>query len=205
MTRKLSFLFLSAFFIILFIKLGFWQYYRGLEKRQIIDDAQHSKVLLSGYFDYEHQFFVENQFHNHQVGYHVLTPFIIGKDQAMLVNRGWIKNADQLIQNIKDETYIKIQGIVRKPSYTLILGENFRNNDWPIKIQRIELKKLAEKLNYKINTDSYILMTNPKNMAFTTDWKLINMPPEKHFAYSVQWFSLALVSLIGTVFFLKKL
>lgn len=90
---------IAALFILLFLKLSFWQLSRSEEKfaimskinqinkntkpelitstDQINKSSEYSYVSINGYWDYAQTIYLSNKFYNHKPGYHVITPFII--------------------------------------------------------------------------------------------------------------------------------
>ena len=87
---------LTLILLTLFVGLGRWQWQRG-EAKQALWDAyarndsppalqaridfdtvpRYQRVALSGRFDSDHQFLLDNRSHAGQPGYEVLTPFVL--------------------------------------------------------------------------------------------------------------------------------
>ena len=106
---------------VLLISLGFWQMGRADEKRIFLqkqaqsaeqdivklellieldlEKIRYRKVNVTGHFDQDHQFLIDNQIVNGRAGYFVMTPFKIdNSNTAVLVNRGWVElNKDRRI------------------------------------------------------------------------------------------------------------
>jgi surfeit locus 1 family protein len=102
--------------ILLFIKLGLWQYHKAQQKQAIHlaydqanidqalqfplgiidsklvnDDLKYKKVSVQGVYEDKYQILLDNQVEGDRVGYHVITPLKIDKtSEYVLVNRGWI-------------------------------------------------------------------------------------------------------------------
>lgn len=98
------------------IKLGFWQLHRHEHKvalntvisdslaakpvpvetvttpgRQIRDDDLYRRVTAQGRFDTAHEEVVRRRTNaDGEVGYHVLTPFVLTDGRVLMVNRGWV-------------------------------------------------------------------------------------------------------------------
>lgn len=213
---------LSLFFISLFIKLSIWQFERAKIKEQIIEKISHknnikdissinnlsnlsnleeySIVKLEGLFDYTKTIFLANQYHNHQVGFHVLTPFILNNKlkSIILVNRGWIRS-DQLLSDYNKSDIINITGILRNSNKNqYIIGENVskfssKNYNDVYQIQKIDLGDTKLRLLFQQHLGhQYLQLTEPKSFGYNTNWQLVNIPPEKHKAYAIQWLLLAI-------------
>lgn len=225
--KKFLFSLISIFFIILFIKLGFWQLNRSQEKKFLITKLNNldnfsitkinnldnlkqtnylEKISLIGYFDFEHQILLDNQFYNHQLGFNILTPFI-SDNKAILINRGW-QPRDYHSKTIKNDlnNKITITAIVNKPRYHFIAGKNILNNNFPLKIQRINIQDLQPffDTNYQLNTKFYLNLLSPNNFTFYKNWNLIPISSEKHFGYAIQWFLLSFVTAIAYLIFIWR-
>src|SRR5690349_7756882 len=92
----------------LFVVLGRWQWHRGEAKQAVwaeygrnaasvplasrgldqVDRFAH--IELSGTFEPDHQFLLDNISHAGQPGYEVLTSFALNDGRRVLVNRGWV-------------------------------------------------------------------------------------------------------------------
>jgi surfeit locus 1 family protein len=107
--------------ILLFIKLGLWQYHKAQQRQSILiaynqakvdgalkfpinsanghvpnaDDWKYKKVTVTGVYETKYQFLLDNQVEGDRVGYHVITPLKIDQStEYVLVNRGWILGKD---------------------------------------------------------------------------------------------------------------
>lgn len=219
----LSFL-IAILIVILLLTLACWQLHRADYKKQLLEQFQHREInpLLTldelptqlnavlyrrlevrGHFDPAHQFLIMNQFWNHQLGYHVITPFIVDdQTKVLLIHRGWIpqKNSGDIPQIPTSQETITLTGIIDiPPSKRFILGENFLDtNSWPMLIQKIDFAKISGLLNNPVYSFILRMETNSEN-AFKTDWQPVVMPPSRHIAYALQWLGLAIVFIIGFI------
>lgn len=209
----------SLLAIALCVRLGFWQLSRVTEKQQMLNaaalqqqkdftpwplstesPAQYQKLQFQGHY-LPMQFFLDNQHHDHQLGYHILSPFQIeGSDKLVLVDRGWVvagHGRNELPKVTSPANARQIKGVAYYPGKgAFLLGENLevrsRNR---IIIERIEIKKISEILQKKVVP--FIIRLDPKQAdGFVRQWPLVSMPPERHKAYAVQWFGIASVILI---------
>ncbi|NOQ13367.1 MAG: SURF1 family protein [Methyloprofundus sp.] len=230
---KISLLPLLIFICLLalLLRLGFWQLSRAEEKRDFLANQQekmqretlpiakllagnqelrYRRVLLEGHYDVEHQFLLDNQFHNGKVGYFVLTPFILAADgQVVMVNRGWVvMNKDR--NKLPDIDFKPVQGmqtiagiINYFPQVGLILeGADEPGNGWPSVVQLINPLKIKQKLQQPI-LDFQVQLSTEQPSGYVREWKInTRMPPEKHVAYAFQWFALA-VTLTFLAFWLS--
>jgi surfeit locus 1 family protein len=204
----------------LLISLGNWQLKRAEQKRQQLHQRQaalqlpainindieqprlevleNRRVNVRGRWDLKHQLLIDNQMHQGQVGYWVMTPLIItGRQQAVLVNRGWIAmNRDRRI--LPDVSSLPtgdvlVNGRVNHfPQVAYALeGADIPTDGWPAVVQLINPEILAKKLGYPL-LDFQIEMEADEEHGLVRDWKISQkMPAEKHEAYAMQWFGLA--------------
>lgn len=171
---------------------------------------EYRKVSVSGKYDDAHQFLIDNQVKNGKVGYFVMTPFFIsGQDRAVLVNRGWIgmaKNRQELPDLRIGERNSTITGRVNHfPSVGLVLeGADVPSDTWPATVQVVDQRILAERLGYAL-LDFQIELDPTQKDGYSRVWQAVSiMPPEKHIAYAVQWFALALTLTVLFLWFSFK-
>ena len=216
---KLSLLALLLF--CLFIALGVWQLNRAQQKQALLNAfAQHAqlpphsiqslnhlndqrfyRVLLKGNFDNAHTFLLDNKTFHQQVGYEVYTPFkAAGIEKAILVDRGFIPLGSnrQILPTVPAVLGERtIVGLLNLPPTYFALGSINENAAirWPLRIGYIVLPELEKLLPYSLATD--VLNLDPKDpAAFSIEWQIVIMGPERHQAYAVQWFAFALTLLI---------
>ncbi len=220
--------FLTAIFvcvIALFYSLGVWQLERADEKKRLagqitqrlsqqtlvldqvnIDQLKHSDVAyrlveLTGQFETQDQFFVDNKKHNGRAGYHVITPFkIYNSQQRILVNRGWVDSGGnrQILPDVL--THMETVTLTGRLSSPVIA--HFR----PGISQPAESLGgiwLYIDLNYFASLSGtsvvpYILLLNKDNQyGFVRDWPKFKANTEMHTGYAIQWFAFALFSLLA--------
>lgn len=200
--------------------LGFWQLDRAEQKRQLllqqqagmtgealdmnrietvdVDAVKYRPVKMVGHYDAEHQFLIDNQISEGKSGYWVLTPFIIdGGQKAILVNRGWIalgEDRSRLPELPVANEHRHVSGRLNSfPSVGLKLrGAEIPAAGWPSVVQLVDSRLLSEKLGYALH-DFQIELDAGLADGYKRQWKIaVPIPPEKHLAYAVQWFGLAL-------------
>lgn len=205
--------------------LGFWQLDRAELKQEqldkfkaqtalpavqlkvsdfgIIDAAAsaHRKYSVTGQYDSEHSFLLDNRVHKSQIGYYVITPFKVdASNKVVLVNRGWIKGKryrSDLPEFETTKAKISLKGLGYTPSKNFFAIENVKidTQSYPIVIQNIDFMGIQQALT----TDVYpfTLRLDPDDKTgFVRDWKVITSSPEKSQSYAAQWFTMALVVII---------
>ena len=206
----------------LLISLGIWQLHRASDKRQLetqferrhqamltlqdianttaLRDIAYRSIQVTGHYDNAHQLLIDNKIMNHRVGYEVLTPFIPYKsNKIIMVNRGWIPSTGQRdrlppIKSSRGKQTIK--GLIKlTPKKAFLVGKNVNFKSWPALVQAIDKKQLF--MLYHKPLYPFIILLSPQSPnGFVRKWRPIVITPEKHVAYAVQWFALALTLVI---------
>lgn len=219
---RCSLIALGSYWLLLALlcSLGFWQLSRGEQKKLLIEQQQvaataealdlnpqtmvdkeafrYRRVMLSGHYDQTHQVLIDNQILDGKPGYLVLTPFLPDNGTpAVLVNRGWVGLGASrgILPNLDVNTPVRqIQGRINhfpEPGIRLKGGE-IPGDTWPVRVQVIDSQLLADKLAYAL-ADYQIELDPAQSEGYQRRWKTaVAIPPEKHRAYAVQWFGLAL-------------
>lgn len=212
---------LSLVFFCLFISLGCWQLSRAEQKKILLDsfaertrkqplstleliqtkDPRFYRARLEGRFDNEHTLLLDNKTFRGQIGYEVYTPFnAIGLNLPILVDRGFIpigQTRKQLPAIASIQGSVTLSGMLNLPPTYVSWGKIHESTqiNWPLRVQFINLPELSSLLGHPLY--SQILNITPNDpAAYSVEWKVVIMGPEKHRAYAVQWFALALTLLI---------
>lgn len=225
---------LTLLAIALMIKLGFWQIDRGNEKQQIIDrnlqadirgvaqlselngneiaDARDQQIQFVGKVLPRPIILIENQIHNGQVGYHVISMVHVERlNQVVPVNFGWVpaeqaRTVDPVFE-LPIDTLETFEGSVHIPEAPFLLHEQLpaeQPSEGLVRLQYPELDVLETYLQAESNLEEmspYMVRLSPQeSSSWVREWPVVVMPPHKHYAYAVQWFGLALAALIIFLF-----
>ena len=202
------------------VSLGFWQLSRADEKRLIKElysqnqsapeasieeleenkNMQYRKIKLSGMLSGDKRIFLDNKVRLSRPGYEVfeeLTPE--GIDISVLINRGWVPASldRSVLPEVKDiEGMVTLKGsLYRRLAGGLQLDDRIEVPfDWPVRVGWITAKRAQ--VFYQRPFYSYQLRLDRGSLgALETGWPVVSINPEKHVAYSVQWFlmSVALI------------
>lgn len=217
-------------FVPLMTGLGFWQLQRAGEKEALASSFElrqarppvavqelwdipgpeqaYLPVQLRGSFRGEY-FLLDNRTHQGRFGYQVLAVMTLeGDTGTVLVNRGWIAG-DPARLTAPDVPVVTgpvaVTGHVYvAPGAPYLLQEQQLQPGWPKLIQAVEMDKLSPPLQELAGTRvfPYVVRINAAAPgALTVDWQVINVSPQKHQGYAVQWFSMAAV--LGVFYFLR--
>lgn len=207
------------------VRLGFWQISR-LHQRQArnalvrsrLDSAEvdvtalpsdstarFRRVRVTGTPDYGHQLIWAARIHNGSPGVNFLTPYrVAGRDSAILVDRGWIYSPDGA--TVQDEarwrdTATTLTGFVEL--YPDAKGATFASR--PSVVSHLSYDVVAKSMPYPI-AHRYVAMIGDSVMAPDRIARLTLPPLDEgpHFSYAIQWFSFALVALIGAGYVVSR-
>lgn len=207
------------------IWLGFWQLDREAEKRdlqQLYEQRQRSmplaisevnwadtgigwsRIRAEGYYDTTHHFLLDNRIQSGQVGYEVLTPLQTDYG-VLLINRGWVAAGPrrELLPSIDTpEGKVEIVATVYIPDGELMMfgEESLSGEQWPKRVQQVNLEQMSAA--YQGQFIPARLRLSPDSAgALSIDWQTVNMQPEVHRGYAIQWFLMAFALIILFLFF----
>ncbi len=212
---------LAFILIAFFTYLGCWQLSRAHDKQALLDsyalrtthtpfsahnlsaiqDWRFYRIQLSGTFDNDHTFLLDNKTYERRVGYEVYTPMHVnGFDTAILIDRGFVplgvsRNDLPKIRAITGK--VTLTAMLNFPPLYLSLGKivDHTHLKWPLRVEYINLAELSNLLNYQLFP--YVALMQPSDArAYPLSWQVVIMSPERHLGYAVQWFALALTLLI---------
>jgi cytochrome oxidase assembly protein ShyY1 len=202
------------------VGLGLWQLQRADEKTAIVAQWQQRSELppaplqglattdshelaylpveLSGRFLSGQYFLLDNRIYRGVFGYEVLAIMQLDRGGSVLVNRGWIAGDSSRLslpvvppasgpRSLTGHVYVP-------PGTPYLLADLALEAGWPKRIQAIEMDKLGAALEGVAQGAlfPYSVRIDPnQNAALTVDWQLLNVSPEKHTGYAVQWFAMA--------------
>ena len=202
------------------ISLGLWQTHRaefkeGLQQRfaersqtELVDLSELSKLghdvadyplSTRGVVDNTHVILLDNQVHDMHAGFDVLDILTTNNSEHILIDRGWLPLVNNNRTPLPDITpisgEISVHGriYVPNPRQFILQEDNLSNVSWPLIIQKIEFEKLSRVTGTEL--EPFVIRLTPETgQPLIRDWQSNAMPPEKHRAYALQWFLMALVA-----------
>ena len=205
------------------IGLGLWQLERAAWKQELVDahaastqlapvdpgwllasgePAAFRPVRLRGQYDLAHQLLLDNRTYRGHAGYHVLTPLRIADGESVvLVNRGWVPTG--LDRAVLPELPGPAGPVVIEAVTSLLPEKLFRlgdveerNEGWPKVVQQRDLAQFEQLLGTGL-LPVILLLDASNDHGFVREWQPVyGVTPDKHRAYAMQWFTLALVLLL---------
>lgn len=205
----------SGLFFPLLLSLGFWQVDRADQKEGILDAFDHQKnkkhtalnvhaaellvdyqsVELSGAYVSERYWLLEGRTQKSVPGYHVLMPFVLSDNNVVIVDRGWLPaNPDRSILPKFDtpRLTLNIMGSIQPVSDIAFVDETENTLVvWPHRILEVDIEIMSSQFGSALFS-KVIRLDETEPSAFSIINRPVNMTPQKHIGYAVQWFSLAL-------------
>lgn len=210
------------------LRLGFWQLDREAEKLHLQtlyaerqaeqsvpleqldadEDLQYRQIVVTGEYDNEHIFLLDNKIYQGQVGYEVIEPFVTSSTLVVFVNRGWIaQGRDRADLPEVDAINGKVQlrgSVYVPPGEQLTLGDIQPNANWPKVIQSLDVPQLA---GFSTGAENPRIFPYSIRLNETTpgvlmrNWTPVSTRAEKHRAYAVQWFAMAVALVLLYVYY----
>lgn len=197
------------------IALGFWQLDRAEEKRQlnllfekkqhspalplqslvVNDDLRYQPVIVSGHFVPEKNYLLDNKMYKGRVGYELISVFQPQQsDSWLLINRGWIAGdpSRQKLPKIAPLTStLQLKGEVYVPLGEMMVLAETEESGWPRVIQQVDMARISEQLQHAVFPYTIRLDEGQPGVK-QRNWPVVNIQPEKHTGYAVQWFAMAI-------------
>jgi cytochrome oxidase assembly protein ShyY1 len=208
-----------------FCALGVWQLDRAAYKQTVLARFDHAAaapleplaqalsdpapndyphVEVRGHFDGGQVYFLDNQMRAGRLGVMVFVPFVPdGPGHALLVNLGFLAKMGPDSTTLPDVPPIPVgevslTGIYAPPPLPgLKLGGNplVRQKAWPKLVTWIDTREIGADLHRRVYPHVLLLDPDP-NSAYLRHWTANVMPPARHRAYALQWFSFALAAIV---------
>jgi surfeit locus 1 family protein len=203
------------------ISLGQWQLRRADEKRALMAEAKlgrtqtinltaanaaqlhrYQHVNVTGGFDSAHQVLLDNMPSSHgEPGYRVLTPLKLLDGSMVLVDRGWVAmgvNRKQRPQVAVDGAARELSGMIDElPRPGVRAGDaGIQPGVWPQVLNYPRLPELQQLYGTGLQS-RIVLLDAAAADGFERIWQIdLGFSPERHIAYAVQWFGMAMTVLI---------
>ena len=155
------------------------------------------RARAPGQFDAEHSVLLDNRMRDGKAGVELLQPF---HDQVsglwLLINRGWLPWPDRRTPPAftTPATPVNLDAWVYvAPGETFQLHADPATVQWPRLLTALHPGALWTELDR--TGFAYELRAEAGPGTYETNWPIVAMGPEKHFAYAAQWFAMSLALL----------
>lgn len=181
----------------------------SLQQALQLEQPDQTRVTVAGQSVKDVHLVVDNQKHEGRLGYEIYALWQIepnGSEQLpkyVLVSRGWLPRQDfyQKVPDIPKFTDNELSGqLYFSKGSNRVVAQNAQwekfEDAWLI--GQFDLETIAEKAGeIGYHTAPFVVRQQADpNSPFVRQWELVASPPEKHIAYAIQWFGMALVLII---------
>ncbi|MFZ0546204.1 MAG: SURF1 family protein [Candidatus Promineifilaceae bacterium] len=168
------------------------------------EDLTDRQAVVSGQFDYSNQIILNTQNYGGRPGVHLVTPLLIdGKDEAVLVDRGWIPSDEFEKGELErfDETAEQpVEGVLQL-SQTLNGNRETAAEPGQKEWYRIDIEAIKSVFPYKL-LPVYMLESPEEEVDTTLPIRQeieLDLTDGPHLGYAIQWFLFAIILVIGYV------
>lgn len=201
----------GAIVVAMLASLGLWQTTRGLNKRAGLEayNAEggferyyedmavrpFQQLRVSGRYDPDRQVLIDNMIVDGRNGHYVITPFDLGDDELLLVNRGWIEKDERRAIAAKIDLAsreLTVHGrVAQLPRAGMRMGDAFAGNEsWPKHAVYPDLDDMRVQLGKDV-LPFVLLLDAEEPEGFKRAWEPQEMTASRHFGYAFQWFAMA--------------
>lgn len=205
-----------------FVRLGIWQLSRLHQRRSANAGALKGRaaspvdlnqgapgtapnlvnrwVVVRGVYDREHEVVLRGHVYQEAPGIEVVTPLRIeGRDDAILVNRGFVPSPDAVtaaIDELNEPGIVTVHGLALPIPASSDSGAPLAN-DGKVTWRRLDLPALRARSPYPI--ESVYLLQNPDSALPHRPIRQPAPPLDDgpHLSYAIQWFAFALIAVAG--------
>ncbi|HBV21794.1 MAG TPA: SURF1 family protein [Nitrosomonas sp.] len=162
-----------------------------------LEDFLYRQVEARGRYRPEYTVFLDNKTYKGRAGYHVLTPLQIAhSDLHVIINRGWVpvgydRSILPEIPTVTDETLV--MGTVVSPELKMLeLSDHAASGTvW----DSFNLERYSEMTNFNLQP-IMILQNSKAEDGLIRDWVRPDSGASKNIGYAIQWFTLAITTII---------
>lgn len=175
---------------------------------------EYRTITVSGIYDFENQVALRNRYFGNEYGYHLLTPLLLDDGSAVLVERGWIpadsNSGPDDWRKYDQPGRVSVTGQIRLgqaepdvggvPDPTLAPDQT-RLEFWNIvNLERIRSQVPYPLLDIFVQPNVDLDDTEPPIAYQPT----IELTEGSHFGYALQWFTYAIILVIGYPFYVRR-
>jgi len=163
------------------------------------ESLAYQRVRLQGRYVPGEYLLQDNRVQQGRFGYEVIALFALSEGGYALVNRGWIEGdpARRTLPvpgSVSGEHALEGELYVPPDPPYLLAEQPLPLDAWPQVIQALQMEHLAPPLAERLGAPVFphsVRLAAGGPGALRIDWPLINVSPQKHEAYAVQWFAMA--------------
>ena len=203
------------------VRLGVWQLDRLDERKQrnalyserltlppidlatgdLPDSLHFRRAFVTGMFDYSKQVVVVARTLGGAPGVRIVTPLVLPDGRAVLVERGWTYSPDGRrvdLDRLAEADSTAVAGILLA-EHPARIQTVAAGSDWPIYVRSPVPRVLQSRFPYVLS-DFVFRRTTPSAGA-PDGLRVVPLPAfdeGPHLSYAIQWFSFAVIAIVGT-------
>jgi surfeit locus 1 family protein len=224
--RRYAILLIGAVVALVCVRLGLWQISRLSQRRAlqslvvsresmsplevmgragVPDSLGYRSARVRGRFDFDHQVIVVSRVVNEVPAVYVVTP-LRWDDHAILVERGWVPSADAYsvgLDSLAESDTATVTGLLLPASQA---GRAVVDSGWPLHVVRDDPAVLAARFPYAL-FPLVLRRAHTTGRGVPAALRAIPAPVignGPHLSYAIQWFSFALIAIVGSVVLYRK-
>lgn len=210
----------------LFVRLGMWQLDRLEQRRELNSliesrlesapmditditnptDAEYQRVTIGGVFDPSQEVLIRSQTYLGTAGFHVITPLVLDDGTAVLVNRGWVPLTMDSVP-VRDAPPPAGRVVVAGWVHLTQQRPRFGPEDPPGErtvLNRVDIDRIQTQTDDDLS-EVYVVELGER----AEDLPRPATPPDfddegPHLSYAIQWFSFAVIGVVGFFFLLRR-
>lgn len=230
--KNFLFVLFCFFSFVVFLLLGLWQLERLEWKEELIhkveknfsqnpsnfpikelaenSDLEFRRVKFPGYFLHNEEILINGKYNRlKEIGSYIITPILLKDNTVVLANRGWapITKKEEMAEISRSPIETDILGMLNKGEKTpWFVPKNKPDEGVWLWAEFDQLLKFSrEKLPNYVVRPTMINIINENNelkypSPLPTDFKIRN----DHLQYAITWFSLAILTIVMTIIFIRK-
>jgi surfeit locus 1 family protein len=161
------------------------------------ESLRYRRVNLTGRYETERQFLLDNRVHQERAGYHVLSPLrLAGSDMRVLVNRGWVPapaDHSQRPEIATPQGEVQITGVAVVPGskFFTLAPEPAANGQWQPVWQNLDLARYRASVDFPVQPVVIQMDPDSAGGGFVREWPRPDERIERHLGYAWQWYGFA--------------
>ena len=197
------------------VSLGFWQLQRADEKHELLLEQERQRnlppldvvsldqelpefraIVVRGRFDAARYWLLENRIHQGRYGFELVSPFVVTSGETLLVHRGWLPGDVSRRSLPRVDTpagEVVLTGTIdHGGAVGFELAGAEESGGWPKRVQWLPTRRAAQALAVEV-PDVLLRLREGEPGMYEQTYSAVNMPPQKHLGYAVQWFGMAAI------------
>ena len=171
------------------------------------ESLEYRQATATGMYRPEDEVLIRSQVHQGVAGFHVVTPLVGEDGSATLVDRGWIPlvlDEVPVTEALPPEGTVTVEGWVRSTQVRGALGPIDPEDGRLVTMSRVDIDRIEQQLPYDLDPVYLSLLGGEVDELPVTAPSPSFEDEGSHLAYAIQWFSFALIGLVGYFFLIRR-